>query len=528
MEERSVAVIRKRSKRLKKKSQAFLLAVSLVCFLRGNLLADNPEVLATVGRFVITKQDLLDSYEFGPAFVKRLPNPLQKHLEFMIDERLLALEAERLNHDTTQFVRERVAALEEDLTVDELYTDKILSQVKVSDKEIETGIQKAKMSVHLHWLFAESKLRADRLSLQLKQGASFDSLYAIEEDSTNARNLETTLLHLERDAPDFANGIGTLRTHEISAPLKGPDGYYIVRIDRVWQNPLTTESEYEKIKKETGETLRRAQAEKLASEYVKTKMMSASPVIKAEGFNIVRAFLADKGLSRDTQLKWSIPSTFMTEAGPMPITASEKLLNRALVTFAGQSLNVRDYLRWFDVRQFQLKRSSLASFNSSVKRTIWKMVQDKLLSQEAYSRGLNKRRDVSHEVKKWEAKLLYLVGRSHLMRTISISDSAVKKQYQQAKNRYRDAGGNQLSFQKARDAVWLDLYYDAETTTLFRTLQQLRKRYDVVIHEDVFTEITSKVAREPQAIDVKIYKPGGTFPRVAFPTIDERWQSYIK
>ena len=121
---------------MKRKFQAFLLVVSLVCFLRGNLFADNPEVIATVGRFAITKQDLLDSYEYGPGFVKRLPNPLRKHLEFMIDERLLALEAERLNYDTTQFVRERVAALEEDLTVDELYADKILSQAKVSDKKI--------------------------------------------------------------------------------------------------------------------------------------------------------------------------------------------------------------------------------------------------------------------------------------------------------------------------------------------------------------------------------------------------------
>ncbi|MEK7671279.1 MAG: hypothetical protein AAB344_03570, partial [Bacteroidota bacterium] len=255
---------------------------------------------------------------------------------------------------------------------------------------------------------------------------------------------------------------------------------------------------------------------------------STNPIIKAEGFNIVRAFLADKGLSRDTQVKWNIPSTFMTEAGPMPINASEKFLSRPLVTFAGQTLVVRDYVRWFDVRQFQLKRSSLAAFNSSVKQTIWKMVQDKILSQEAYARGLNKRHDVRHEAKKWEAKLLYLAGRSHVMRTISISDSALKKQYQEQKKRYRDADAKQLSFDKARDRVWLDVYYNAETNTLFRTLQRLRKKYDVLINEEAVKELAVQASRDPNAIDVKFYKPGGTFPRVAFPSIDERWQVFAK
>lgn len=212
----------------------------------------------------------------------------------------------------------------------------------------------------------------------------------------------------------------------------------------------------------------------------------------------------------------------------MPINASDKFLKRPLVTFAGQTLNVRDYMRWFDVRQFQLKRSSLAAFNSSVKQTIWKMVQDKMLSQEAYARGLNKRQEVRHEAKKWEAKLLYLAGRSHLMRTISISDSMLKKQYQQEKKRYRDADGKQLTFEKARDQVRLDVYYDAETKTLFRTLQQLRKKYEVVINEDAVKQLAAQAPRDPNAIDVKFYKPGGTFPRVAFPSIDERWQSFAK
>jgi hypothetical protein len=513
---------------LNMKFRFLAILVALCVFRCENSLAGGEDVIAAVGRFAITKQDLLDSYEFGPAFVKRLPDPLRKHLDFMIAERLLALQAEELKYDTTAFVRERVSALDEDLTVDELYKDEVLSKVELSDREIETGIQKAKTNLRLRWIFYSQKQRVEQLSQQLKSGASFDSLYNLQLDSASDKRLETTLLRLESDVPEFAHGIRTLRPKQVSAPLQGPDGYYLVRIDQVWQNPLTTETEYEKLKHEAVEVLRTSKADELGREYVKSKMKSANPVIKAEGFNIVRAYLADKGLSRDTQVKWKIPATFMTEAGPMPIDASDKFLKRPLVTFAGQTLNVRDYVRWFDVRQFQLKRSSLAAFNSSVKQTIWKMVQDKMLSQEAYGRGLNKRQEVRHEAKKWEAKLLYLAGRSHVMRSISISDSMLRQHYQLEKKRYRDANEKQLTFEKARDQVRLDVYFDAETKTLFRTLQQLRKKYEVVINEDMLTQLSAQVSREPSAIDVKFYKPGGTFPRVAFPSIDERWQSLTR
>ena len=47
----------------------------------------------------------------------------------MIYERLLATEADKQRLDTTLFVRERLSALEEDVAVDELYKEEILSGV---------------------------------------------------------------------------------------------------------------------------------------------------------------------------------------------------------------------------------------------------------------------------------------------------------------------------------------------------------------------------------------------------------------
>ena len=217
----------------------------LLCWLLPVLSSLDSAVVATVGRFSITGRDLLDSYEVGPAFVKRYPNPLRKHLEYMIYEGLLALEAERLGYDTSAFVCSRVAALEEDLTVDELYKDAILAGVKLTDKEIEEGVQKQKINFRLRWLYAVNLEEARELQTELKKGVPFDSLYAAncgKGDSSSDRSLETTLLKLERDTPELARSIANLKTAQISAPIEGPDGYYLVRLDHVWQNPIMTEA----------------------------------------------------------------------------------------------------------------------------------------------------------------------------------------------------------------------------------------------------------------------------------------------
>ena len=505
--------------------RAFLF--SLLCQVTTGSL--DSTIVATVGRFAITGRDLLDSYEFGPAFVRLKPQPLRAHLEYMIYERLIALEAEHLKEDTSLFVGERLSALQEDLAVDELYKDEVLSKVSATPDEIELGTQKARTNIRLRWIFADNRDEANRIAAELQRGVPFDSLFAGRfdvSDDPRGRMLEITLLQLERNNPELADHIVRLRSQEVSAPINAADGYYIVRMDEIWQNPILKETDHGNLRTEVTKVIETIYADRLAQDYIRSMMAAVYPLIKAEGFNTLRAHLAEKGLSRDTRLKWNIPSTFMTEAGPFPLWASGEFLNRTLVTFGDQTFTVRDYLRWFEIRQFQLDTRSIEAFNSSVKRTIWKMVQDKLLSQQAYARGLHLRNTVQDETRKWEAKLLYLAGRSRLLRAITIGDPDLQKRYAEQKHRYVDGAGKQLSFGEARQHVWVDLYSEEETKVLHQAIQRLRNDFPVTVREDLVLQLASRIEKESAPINVFFYKPGGTFPRVAFPTIDEAWQRF--
>src|SRR5207245_7017262 len=117
-------------------------------------------------------------------------------------------------------------------------------------------------------------------------------------------------------------------------------------------------------------------------------------------------------------------------------------------------------------------------------------------------------------------------GRLHVARTVALSDSVLKNEYTVHRQRYRDASGKAMSFDQAKSQIRLDLYYSEESKELLRTLQRLQKEFPVAINEEALRSLSATVVKESGPIDVIFYKPGGTFPRVAFPSIDERWQSF--
>ncbi|MDP1675280.1 MAG: hypothetical protein Q8L88_00320 [Bacteroidota bacterium] len=498
-------------------------AVVLFSYLEAQV---DSSIVATVASYHISSDDLLTSFEFGPAFVKRRRDPVREHLKYMVYERLLALEAEQNGLKSVEFVNDRIHALEEDGAVEQLYRQDILSQVKLSDEQISNDTRKAKITISLRWIYKPTKLGAEQIEKMINAGAKFDSLFSLQFDSTvnvDGRSLETTLLKLERDNEELSKIISTLKVGKISTPIPQKDGFYIFHLDKAEQNPITTESEFAELKNQAIEIRTKLIAEGLADQYVKNMMKPNNPIIKADGFNILRAYLADKGLSRDTKVKWDIPSTFMTEAGPQPIRNSGNYLNRPLVTFGGRTITIREYAQWYDIRQFQFDTRSLEAFNSSVKKTIWKMVQDRLLSEEAYKRGLERLPFVANETKKWESKLLYLSQRAALVRTIDASDSVLNKYYNQHKSGYKNAQGKQMKFIDVRESVKGDFFSREESLLLLKTIEALQKKYPVMINESELKRLSKKISSDSQAIETVFYKPGGTFPRVAFPTIDEAW-----
>src|SRR3972149_4522706 len=153
------------------------------------------DVVATIGNLKITAGEFFYSYEFGPAFPKRGKNSKNIYLQYMINEKLLALEGYANNLLKKDDVKNLFGDIQADLATEEMFKDEILSKVSISSEELESGIELKQNVLYLKWLYFENEQTMNHYVRQMDIGISFDSLFSLQlNDSVfaNDRELNTT------------------------------------------------------------------------------------------------------------------------------------------------------------------------------------------------------------------------------------------------------------------------------------------------------------------------------------------------
>ena len=488
-------------------------------------------VVATVGNITITAQQFLLSYEFGPAFAKREKDSKKKYLGFMVNEKLLALDASERGVSSSPVVARTLAEFEGDLATEELYKDDVLSKVKVSESEVEQAVREEQMHLTLQWLYTKSESEARRLRNLLAEGIPFDSLFreqANDSVSLSDRSMEISRFKLRSSNPLLSSVADTLKPGVASPLIKAPDGWYIVNIAEVWRDALTTESEMNKLRYDARRALTQQKADSLSDRYVRNTLLRRDPVIIRTTFDLLRAYLGSVMLPAKQFDDWKL-SAPLTELHPVPDwTKIDGYGDDTLVTLKKGALTLGKFLLWYRARDtaIRLNPASPQAFFLSLEDLIWRMVRDTLLVERARSRKLQNRSNVKKQVKWWEEKVLYEMEKTYLAGSIRINDSLLTAFYMQHLRNYRDSAGVPQEFGKIREEVRKD-YYSAELTAkIFHRLVALKRKFRVDIREKTLARLPVEEENQPRAIDVYTVKTGGIFPRPAFPVIDYAWQSW--
>ena len=93
--------------------------------------------LQKIGNLKITAEEFVYSYEFGPAFPKKTKDSKLTHLNYMINEKLLALEGFETGVMEKEFPGDIYRDIESDLAAEEMFQKEIAPKVEVKDSEIE-------------------------------------------------------------------------------------------------------------------------------------------------------------------------------------------------------------------------------------------------------------------------------------------------------------------------------------------------------------------------------------------------------
>ncbi len=194
----------------------------------------------------------------GQLFPKEMQNSKQKYLNYMINEKLLALDGYEKNIMEKEDAKEAYNNIKSDLATEEMFNKEIVPEVKINDAEIKKVIETKQKEYQLRWLYANELDRLEYYLRNLKNGITFDSLFNTQlNDSVliDDRQLKSSLYNIYIKNPQFAQIIDTLNPGKISDPIHTDDGWYIIKIDNILKNLITSESEYEKLKFESKEAI---------------------------------------------------------------------------------------------------------------------------------------------------------------------------------------------------------------------------------------------------------------------------------
>ncbi len=489
-------------------------------------------VVATVGNIAITAQEFLLSYEFGPAFTKRRKESRQRYLEFMVNEKLLALDARAHGLRNSVRVTKSLGELEGDMATEELFKDDVLSHVTVTGAEVAEGVREERIHYSLQWLFASGPADAAAQRAEINRGTPFDTLFArqlLSGVKRDDRSMESTLFKLRRANPAIASVAETLRAGSCSEPVRGTDGYYIIRIADGWRDVTLSASESQKSEEDARRALTQEKSDSLSDRYVRQMMLEHNPVIIRRTFNRLHAWLGGIWVRPERLAGWGIAG----ESGRLRDSAGVRRIDRygsdSLVSISGGRILLSQFLSWYRARDtyFRLNTAAEQAFFISVEDLVWRMVRDRLLVDRAIRRNLQERDPVKKQLRWWEDKILFGEEKIVLGSSVVPGDSACRAFYDANAREYRTDSGAAQPFEQVKDQVRKDYYMFELKKNMLHRIIALKRKYPVIVKDDVLMSLPVDIEDNPKAIDVYMAKKGGTFPHPAFPVIDFEWATWM-
>ncbi len=488
-------------------------------------------IVARVGPKTITGKEFLLAYEFGPAFPKREKDSKRRFLGYMINEKLLALDAEEQGGDAQGTVIRSVGEIVHDLATEELYRQDVLRKVHIGREELREAVAAQRVHYSLRWIYAPTQERIEAYHVRLAKGETFDTVFhaALGDSVTpDDRSWETTRFKLATTRPEIARVADTLKPGRPSAPIEGPDGWYILSVGNIVIDAVTTETDAAQQLRSAKEVLTQHEADSLSDIYVDRIMRGHAPVIERQTFGILCAALSQVWLPEE--LRKSMFSVLPVDREILLAAATDprRYAKEPLVTMNDRAVTLGRFLSWYDARStlVKLRATSVSAYQRSLEQLVWQMVRDGLLIERAEKRHLDKSPAVREQKAWWKDKILFAFEKQKMSETITATDSLLSGYYQTHRARYARELGDTVSYGGALDNVRRDYVSEQMRARMLHRLLALRRKYPVNIADDVLAALPVDSENDPRAIDVYFAKKGGTFPHPAFPTIDYDWQTW--
>jgi hypothetical protein len=263
-----------------------------------------------------------------------------------------------------------------------------------------------------------------------------------------------------------------------------------------------------RLRQESINSLKKNKMDKLSDDYVHKLLLNQNPIIKRQGFNILRSYLGIYNLTEEKYNEWNLSQKLDEALAALQVT-KENIGRTIVVEVIDGTILLEEFLVWYRNRSQYIKfnKTNLQSYSSSVESLVWRMVRDKLLTGQAYKRNFQKTESVIKQSKWWKDKIVYSAVKKEIVESVGLEEEEV---------RYNSL--ESLDVKSNEEKINTEI-----TRRLLLKLNELTREYEININEDVLEKINVSEENNPKAIDFYTVKKGGLIPRTPYPTIDFEW-----
>ena len=407
------------------------IVLGLMVFLTVQCSKNKPKepIVATVGNRTISLTSFERAYLpvilYGDKFDS--PETRKQTLDYLIGDKILAQEAEKVHLDTVPILDHIRRVAEHKAMARHLYNEWVRSKIsEPSEAELRQAFERSNKQLFVRHLFAPTEEAADSLYAILQSGTiSFEELASrLFRDSTlsadggalgwlNWGDLDETLEDSAYSAP-----IGKY-TH----PVHSQYGWHILRVDDFKKQMIVTEVDYQQKKAALARRIyERREAvvgKQILNDFMHEQHVAFNREVSRPVFNaIIKRRAPKEGIGPEEQDR-SREREFATLSDELA-----PYLDQNIVTFAGESWTVLEFLD-------RLPEMDRKHFYGNLYVGLANLVRDELLGREGYAKGYNKSQDVIEEVQDRQDKLLAQLYLQTLWDTLTITDKMVDEFYQE-------------------------------------------------------------------------------------------------
>ncbi len=367
-------------------------------------------IIARMDRVTVTAEEFREFYELDPLLGEwETPgeSALRVSLERLLVRKWLygdslakgAFKAGRLKTIFTWEIRQAMLR--------QLFREEVQRQVTVTEQELRAEYVKLNEEIYVRHLFFPTLQQARDARRRLVRGEATFEQFAREvfQDSLLVKCggalgwVRASDLYRSLEEQVFE-----LRPGEISAPVKSPWGYHILRVDSIRGNPLLREDDFQSRKKVLARRVRIRKMQALASRYIQELLQPKVIRLKHETFNrlwdAIRSSQSERNLVEDLRTP-KLTNAFLNRLGE--VLAPD--LDRPLIQYKGGAFTLKNFLK--DLENVPVSNRCRVTTRFQLINDLGIWVRDQFLLQEAHRKKLMSHPRVRQEVAEVLGNYLY-------------------------------------------------------------------------------------------------------------------------